>query len=122
MWTHKNTFAIGGLENVGFAQGQDHLMVLSSQGQGIFNCLTGEKVARLHNNDDWWDNFDETTHSIVGFDVLDSIVVPTCGLYGEDTLVKTTGDGWMLQISASEPDDKPFQQFPGAKNIFSVAR
>jgi len=46
MWTHKNTLAIGGLENVGFATNQDLLTVLSSQGQGIFDCITAEKNAR----------------------------------------------------------------------------
>jgi hypothetical protein len=56
MWTHKNTFAIGGLENVGYAPNQDLLIVLFSQGQGIFDCNKGEKIARQHHDSNWWHN------------------------------------------------------------------
>jgi hypothetical protein len=111
MWTHKNTFAIGGLENVGYAPQQDNLMVLSSQGQGIFDCITGEKIARQHNDVDWWQSFNQTTNSIIGFDILGKIEIPTCGLYGEDNLSKMTNDGWTLIVSQPEPDDKPFDKY-----------
>ena len=111
MWTHKNTFAIGGLENVGYAPQQDNLIVLSSQGQGIFDCITGEKIVRQHNDTDWWQGFNQTTNSIIGFDILDTIEIPTYGLYGEDNLPKITNDGWTLTISQPEPDDKPFDQY-----------
>jgi len=111
MWTHKNTFAIGGLENVGYATDQDFLIVLSSQGQGIFNCKTGEKVARQYDDSNWWDKFNESTNSIVGFDFLENVDITTCGLYGEDNLSKTTQDGWILIISEPEPDDKPFEKY-----------
>jgi hypothetical protein len=111
-WTHKNTFAIGGLQNVGFAPKQDLLIVLSSQGQGIFDCIKGEKVARRHNGLDWWDSFNDETSSIIGFDCLANIEIPTCGLEGpEDNLPKKTSDGWTLTISAPEPDDKPFEKY-----------
>ncbi|AYQ33882.1 hypothetical protein [Runella sp. SP2] len=111
MWTHKNTFAIGGLENIGYAPGQDFLIVLSSQGQGIFNCKTGEKVARQYDDSDSWEKFNESTNSIVGFDVLENVEINTCGLYGEDNLSKTTQDGWALTVSEPEPDDKPFEKY-----------
>ncbi|ACU59260.1 hypothetical protein [Chitinophaga pinensis] len=54
MWIHKNTFAIGGLENVGYAPMQDQLLVLSTQGEGIFDCIKGEKIARYESQGDWW--------------------------------------------------------------------
>jgi len=111
MWTHKNTFAIGGLENVGFAPRQDYLIVLSSQGQGIFDCVKGEKIARNHNDSDWWKNFNQTTNSIVGFAILENVEITTCGLYGGDNLIKRTSDGWTLVMSDPEPDDEPFEQY-----------
>lgn len=111
MWTHKNTFAIGGLENVGYAPLKDLLIVLSSQGQGIFDCIKGEKIARQHNDSDWWKGFNEATNSIVGFDQLKSIEIQTCGLYGVDNLPKATLDGWTLVASEPEPDDKPFEKY-----------
>ncbi|MGY6647450.1 hypothetical protein [Wenyingzhuangia sp. IMCC45574] len=54
MWTHKITYGVGGLENIGFAPEKDLLIVLSSQGQGVFDCITGNKVARESNGYDWW--------------------------------------------------------------------
>ena len=109
MWTHKEVFAIGGLENVGYSPGSDYLIVLSSQGQGIFDCLKGEKIAR--NGDDWWANFDQNSHTVKGFSSLEGIDIPTCGLYGGDNLPKTTADGWSLVMSEPEPDDYPFQKY-----------
>jgi hypothetical protein len=110
-WIHKNTFAIGGLENVGYASKQDKLIVLSSQGQGIFDCTQGEKIARKHNGSDWWEDFNEQTNTIAGFDCLQGTTITTHGLYGEDHLPKTTLDGWTLAISKPEPDDKPFEKY-----------
>ena len=110
-WIHKNTFAIGGLENVGYASKQDNLLVLSSQGQGIFDCIAGEKIARKNDGSDWWSSFDETTNSIEGFDCLTGITITKHGLYGDDHLLRTTHDGWTLSISKPEPDDKPFEKF-----------
>ncbi|HEU5164024.1 MAG TPA: hypothetical protein VFU29_00715 [Chitinophagaceae bacterium] len=111
MWTHKNTFAIGGLENIGYAPKQDFVIVLSSQGQGIFNCKTGEKIARQNDDTNWWDKFNQKTNSIIGFDVLENIEITTCGLYGDDSLSKTTQDGWTLIATEPEPDDKPFEKY-----------
>ena len=111
MWTHKNTFAIGGLENIGYANNQDLLIVLSSQGQGIFDCIVGEKIARQSDDSNWWDNFNQETNSIKGFDRLSDFEIQTCGLYGVDNLSKATLDGWTLIVSEPEPDDKPFEKY-----------
>ncbi len=111
MWNLKNTFAIGGLENVGFACNRDILLVLSSQGQGIFDCLNGNKIARKKDEADWWKEFNEETNTIRGFDGLENEIVKTCGLYGDDILKKSTKDGWTLIISEPQPDDKPFEKY-----------
>lgn len=109
MWTHKNTYAIGGLENVGYANNSDNLVVLSSQGKGIFNCLTGEKTFRDPSN--WWQGFNESDCSINGFGLLNEIIIKTCGLYGDDFLNKETSDGWTLLKMEKEPDDPPFEKY-----------
>lgn len=111
MWVHKNTFAVGGLENIGYAPDQDFLLVLSSQGQGIFNCTTGEKVARSYDDSDWFNQLGKADNSILGFDILASIKISTCGAYGEDNLSKRTKDGWALIVSDPEPDDAPFEKY-----------
>lgn len=120
MWTHKNTFAIGGLENIGFAPNQDFLLVLSSQGQGIFDCKTGDKIARETNNGDWWNSFDQSANSILGFDFLDKIEILTQGLYGVDNLPKRSEDGWELLCTDPQPDDKPFEKYL-VKSIYLVS-
>jgi hypothetical protein len=111
MYTLKETFAIGGLHEVGYATDQDLLIVLSSQGQGIFDCIKGEKIARVHDDMDWWDNYDEKTGIITGFDVLAGIEITTSGLHSEDKLPKKTADGWTLIITEPEPDEEPFEKY-----------
>ena len=44
-------------------------MVLSDQGQGIFDCGNGEKLARINNDLDWV-GFDDITNSIAGFSAV----------------------------------------------------
>jgi hypothetical protein len=109
MWKHKNTFAIGGLENVGFANGSDHLIVLSAQGKGIFNCFTGEKMFR--SEEEWWKDFDEKESTVKGFDFLENATIKICGLHGEDKLSKKTSDGWTITASEKTPDDHPFEKY-----------
>lgn len=111
-WIHKTTFAIGGLLNVGYAPNSDLLIVLSSQGEGIFDCIKGEKIAREHNDMDWYDRFNKETNTIIGFDCLANIEIPTYGLEGTDNeMLKETSDGWTLTISEPEPEEKPYDKY-----------
>lgn len=109
MWTCKNTYAIGGLENIGFADNSDILIVLSSQGKGTFNCITGEKIDR--DATDWWSQFDEVTNTVKGFGVLQDAVIKTCGLWGDNILSLETADGWRLVKGENEFDDPPFDKY-----------
>lgn len=104
MWENVSTHSVGGLENIGYAPDQDYVIVLSSQGQGIFDCLSGERIARLNNDSDWWEKFDRTNNSIVGFDILDGVNIITFGIYSKDDLRKSTKDGWRLEFSPHQID------------------
>ncbi len=54
-WEQTAHFAIGGLLSVGFSKNEHFLLVLSSEGRGVFDCFTGEKVARDNEKDgDWY--------------------------------------------------------------------
>ncbi|MBX7174913.1 MAG: hypothetical protein K1X72_28310 [Pyrinomonadaceae bacterium] len=71
IWKKVNSFAIGGLTQVGYAPNSDILLVVSHQGRGIFDCLIGEKIAR-----DYDSETDQTWEQTVklegdGFNVLD---------------------------------------------------
>jgi len=109
MWTCKNTFAIGGLQNIGYSDNSDILVVLSTQGKGTFNCVTGEKIDRDHS--DWWPQFDKLTNTIEGFGILEGTVIKTSGLWGDNILSPQTADGWRLIKRESEFDDPPFDKY-----------
>ncbi|MEW5677259.1 hypothetical protein ABGT15_13170 [Flavobacterium enshiense] len=117
MWRHKNTFAIGGLEDVGYEENKDILLLLSSQGEGIFDCISGEKIARKSNAFEWWKRYDQGQNSIKGFDILENIEIKTSGLIAGDNLLKSTKDGWKLSLSEPEQDEKPFENFT-IQNIY----
>ncbi|MEI3796505.1 MULTISPECIES: hypothetical protein [unclassified Chitinophaga] len=108
MWRHKNIYAIGGLENIGFDQA-DALTVLSSQGVGLFNCLTGERFFRQETS--WWENYEPMAGTISGYDILEGSTIRICGLDGPDFLSKETRDGWILEYTGPVPDDPPFEKY-----------
>ena len=89
-WTQLNIFAVGGLIQVGFAPQSDYLLVVSHQGRGVFDCASGQKLAR-----DSSDAFDESELTAEGIGVLTGQKIHTAGLFGGN-LPTTTADGWTL--------------------------
>jgi hypothetical protein len=96
-WRVHPVYAVGGLFGVGYAAGSDLLLVLSSQGRGVFDCLTGEKLARDY--DEAHDFFDAIRLTAVGFGPLAGQSVRIGGLFGGG-LPLTTADGWCLEAQA----------------------
>lgn len=115
MFKHLNTFAIGGLENVGYAANSDHLIVLSSVGRGIFDCLTRQKIFR--DNGNWWHDYDEESCIIKGFGTETGQQIKVCGLFGEEKLPVRTADGWELIVSEPVQDAPPFEKYV-VQNVF----
>lgn len=95
-WNLVSKIAVGGLLNVGFTPDSNFLIVVSGNGRGIFDCSNGEKLAR--DNEEVWDNFDDETGMVKGFDFLKGLEVRTSGLYCGDRLTKETEDGWILKL------------------------
>src|SRR3954469_18142200 len=58
-WKRMAAHAVGALTEVGYAENSDLLLVVSSQGRGLFDCLTGERIARDYAEPDgvidWYD-------------------------------------------------------------------
>jgi hypothetical protein len=106
MYKYIQTFAIGGLQNIGYIGKSDNLIVLSMQGRGLFNCLAGEKIFRDSNG--WQADFDETNNSVKWFD---GEIIKTYGLFGGENLTTNLPDRWRLEISEPEPDDPPFEKY-----------
>jgi hypothetical protein len=93
-WKKLQTWPVGGLFQVGYAEGSDLLLVLSWHGRGIFNCLTGEKVARDYA--EAHDSFDPVKLTAQGFGPLEGQTVPVVGSFGGE-LPHATADGWVLE-------------------------
>jgi len=80
IWNQTAIHAIGGLLQIGYADNSDLLLVLSHDGLGVFDGLTGQKIAR--NRDDIYKSFNEKTLIAKGFDMLDKEEIKTAGLFG----------------------------------------
>ena len=92
-WKLTGGAGVGGLESVGFGRGTDLLLVTSSQGRGVFDCISGQRIAR--------DRSDDTTEDSInlealGIGPLDGEVVRMSGLCGGG-LPGGTSDGWVAE-------------------------
>jgi hypothetical protein len=95
--------AVGGLTEVGFADGSDLLLVVSAQGRGVFDCRSGERVARdcTEPNDGW---YDERRLLALGIGPLDGQFIRLAGL-GGGGLIRLGCDGWWIEtITLVWPD------------------
>ncbi len=92
-WRLVSNASIGGLQSVGFARNTELLFVTSSQGRGVFDADTGERVARDHNEE-----FPEDTINMeaIGIGPLAGQTIRMAGIYG-GTLATTTADGWQAE-------------------------
>src|SRR4051794_31292001 len=92
-WSIKSVAAIGGLTEAGFDEVSDLLLVISHQGRGVFDCGSGERVARdrsIENVDSWYGH-----HNLIGMGIgpLAGRHVRLSGLNGGG-LPCSTKDGW----------------------------
>ena len=109
-WTKLDHFAIGGLTEIGYAPHSDILLVVSSQGRGLFDCCTGSRLARDSADD--WDGLDETILVSPGFDRYSELLFRLAGLHGGG-LPMTTADGWGLHcVALSWPEHCIFMTRP----------
>lgn len=108
MWEHLVTIAVGGLENIGFAN-SGNIIVLSSQGRGIVDSSIGQKIFRDNRN--WWEDFIEDEKAIPGFGGEEDAVIKLSGLHTEDFLQKATADGWSLFAEGSFHGAIPINKF-----------
>ena len=113
-WRRLPVHAIGGLFGVGYAAGSDLLIVLSSQGRGVFDCLSGKKLARDYN--EAHDFFDSIRLTAIGFGPMAGQSIRIGGLFGGG-LPLTTADGWCLDTQARGwPTHSVFLTAPGSRD------
>lgn len=117
-WRCLPIYAVGGLFQIGYASGADMLLVLSSQGRGVFDCLTGEKLARDYA--EAHDFFDPIGLVAVGVGPLEDQMVRVAGLFGGG-LPLTTSDGWHLVAQARAwPTHSVFLSAPDSRHPVCV--
>lgn len=109
-WHEAGVHAVGGLTDVAFAESSDLLLAVSSSGRGLFDCSSGQRIAR----DDSEDFQHDTSNLLVaGIGPLASQRLHTAGLHGGG-LALTTADGWSLDLLClSWPRQSLFLTSPG---------
>lgn len=79
-WELVTVVAVGGLTEIGFSKKGNYLLISSSAGRGLFDCKTGENIARDRDVDGEW--FDSFTLKCKGIDLIADEIVDMSGLSG----------------------------------------
>jgi hypothetical protein len=115
-WKLVATFAVGGLRSVGFDRESEKLLVVSSQGRGVIDCLTGEKVARDY--EEFYEG--ETSLEAQGIGILRDRTIRMSGLFGGG-LPSITEDGWQIEcVTLKWPEQMLILLPPGSSLYGSV--
>ncbi|WP_225933220.1 hypothetical protein [Pseudomonas peradeniyensis] len=91
-WVLTGHYCVAGLEDVGFDRDRDLLLVCSSSGLGVFDCRTGEKLAREYDATRATDQYHECT----GIGPLSGCTLRMAGISGGG-LPNATADGWCVE-------------------------
>lgn len=97
-WKEIGDFAIGGLLAIGYASQKDYLLVVSSQGRGLFDGVLGEKLSRDPDISNNW--LDEIKLTALGITPIADQPVRVAGIFGGG-LPLTTHDGWSIETITS---------------------
>lgn len=97
---------VGGLQGIGFAvhpeSGHDMVMVMSLDGRGLFDAVTGEKIVRDRHPDPDTATPDASPDlACPGLGPVTGTRVRIAGLFGGG-LHRTTPDGWCIDVVAPE--------------------
>lgn len=79
-WRQTGTFAVGGLTEIGFAQHAELLLVVSSNGRGVIDCGTGQRIARDDEDGGSW--YDTSNLQCAGVGPLEGATIAIAGLHG----------------------------------------
>ncbi|MEU9732359.1 hypothetical protein [Streptomyces sp. NPDC048002] len=115
---HPPCAAVGGLLGIGFAvhpeSGRDLVMVVSHDGHGLFDAVTGERIAR-DRDPDVEDGTPDAAADLTcpGLGPVAGTRVHIAGVYGGG-LHLGTGDGWTLAVETPEwPEERVLLEHGG---------
>ena len=122
-WRAVGSFAVGGLTDVGFAPRSDVLLAVSGNGRGVFDCTTGERLARDpstpgEGEEDWQDCFGL---EVEGIGPLAGQRLRTAGLHGGG-LSRITRDGWSAEHLALDWPEECLLLVPPGGDIYGEYR
>jgi len=112
-WKPVAKIAVGGLRSVGFDRKSENLLVLSSQGRGVVDCLTGEKVARDY--EEFYEN--EISLESQGIGILSGRKIRMAGLFGGGLPVSTE-DGWQLECVTLKWPEQMLILLPPSSHLY----
>jgi hypothetical protein len=112
-WKLVATFAVGGLRSVGFDRESENLLIVSSQGRGVIDCLTGEKVARDY--EEFYEN--ETSLEAQGIGILSGRTIRMSGLFGGG-LPSITEDGWQIECVTLKWPEQMLILLPPSSHLY----
>ncbi len=92
-WNLVTSIAVGGLRSVGFDRYADLLLVVSSQGRGVIDCLSGKKLSR--DDEEYYEG--EEHLEAEGIGILKGKIIQMSGLFGGG-LPLMTEDFWSIEI------------------------
>ena len=111
-WLHLTTIPIGGLVAIGFAEDEEHLLVISQSGRGVFELPAGARVARDAERTAGW--YDHGALIAQGIGPMDGESVTVAGIHGGG-LRLLSPDGWSLERVAPDwPNELVFLSPPGS--------
>lgn len=120
-WRPLSGIAVGGLLGVGFAvdpgSGRDLVMAVSSAGHGVFDAVTGRKIARDRSPDPATSTPDAHPDlACPGLGPVAGVPIRIAGLFGGG-LHRTTPDGWTLDVVSPDwPHDRVILSADGGAN------
>ena len=111
-WTVVARYAVGGLTEVGFSDDSEYLLAVSSRGRGVYECRTGEQVARDYSepNETWYDERNLRADAI---DPIAGEPVRLAGLIGGGLPNIGPGGWWADAITLDWPDTSLLLGGPG---------
>jgi hypothetical protein len=94
-WRSVGAFPVGGLRGVGFDEERELILVESVSGKGVFDCTSGERIAR---DPEAVSTFaEEVRLESRGIGPLEGKTIRVCGLFGGGFPLMTL-DGWSVEL------------------------
>ncbi len=99
-WRYLTFVHLGGVYEVGYGASSDLLLIVTANGRGVVDCITGERLVRDHTNisEDWYDPIGLVAD---GIGPLVDQRIRLAGIHGGG-LLWTSPDWWSLELVAPD--------------------